>query len=99
MKLVRDKIPEIILKQGRTCSYRYADEKEFKKLLVDKLQEETKEYVENNNPEELADIIEVIKALAEQHNIRIDQLELTRKKKAEERGAFTKRIVLEKWEN
>lgn len=45
--------------------------------------------------EELADILEVIYAIAEAKGVTIEELEAIRAKKAEERGAFKERILLE----
>ena len=59
-KLVRDKITDIIEADGRIAKYRILDENEYRRELNKKLQEEVKEYLEDNNVEELADIVEVI---------------------------------------
>ena len=59
-KLVRDKITDIIETDGRIAKYRILDDNEYRQELNKKLQEEVKEYLEDNNVEELADIVEVI---------------------------------------
>lgn len=67
-KLVRDRIPEIILNSGKTCHTRILDTEEYLHELHTKLKEETKEYYEAKDDssaiEELADLLEVIRALA-----------------------------------
>ena len=55
-----------------------------------------KEYLEDNNVEELADIVEVIYAILDSKNVSIDEFETIRKLKVEKRGAFKKKIFLEK---
>lgn len=95
-KLVRDKIPEIIEKSGKTVIVEILDDISYKKLLDEKLQEELKEYLCSGSVEELADIAEVIYAILDYKNISIDEFESIRKGKAEERGAFKDRMLL--WE-
>lgn len=59
-KLIRDRIPEIIQRKGTTPITHTADDKEYQHRLEKKLQEEVNEFLKYNNPEELADIIEVV---------------------------------------
>jgi len=95
-KLVRDKIPEIIGKAtGKKPKLRKATEKEYFESLKQKLKEEMEEFLHDNNPEELADIMEIIYALAEHKKITKQQLEEMRKQKAKKRGGFKKRLILE----
>jgi len=98
MKLIRDKVPEIVAKSGKKAITHVADEAEYKKLLAQKLQEEVDEYKNVPHAEELADIIEVVYALAQQHGKSPADLEQIRKDKAEKRGAFTKKIILDRTE-
>ena len=94
MKLVRDKIPEIIKKEGKKPIIRkVSSAEEYLKLLLEKLDEEVTEYQISRKPEELADIIEVCYALANTHRLSPAKLEQMRSKKAKERGTFSKRIV------
>lgn len=94
-KLVRDKIPEIIKAEGKQVKTRILDDEEYRKELNKKLQEEVKEYLEDNNVEELADIVEVIYGILNSMNIPVEKFEKVRKEKAEQRGAFQNRIFLE----
>ena len=71
---------------------------EYINELNKKLQEETNEYLEDNNVEELADIVEVIYAILDLKNVSIDEFETIRKSKVEKRGAFKNKIFLEKEE-
>lgn len=97
MKLVRDKIPEIMKAKGQEVHMHIATEEEYKKFLEAKLREEVAEYLTDKSPDELADILEVLYTLAKQASITPEQLEQKRKMKQEERGGFDKRIILEKW--
>ena len=94
-KLVRDHIPDIIQKGGKSCQTRTLSDEEYVRELVKKLQEEVDEFAEQPDVEELADILEVVKALSETLNTDIDQVESVRKNKAQDRGAFENKIYLE----
>lgn len=95
-KLVRDKIPEIINNDNRVAVTRILDNEEYLKELNTKLQEEVKEYLEDNNVEELADIIEVIYGILDSKNVSKEEFEKVRLEKVNKRGAFKQRIFLEK---
>ena len=64
IKLSRDFIPELCKKKNFAATFYVADDVEYRTRLRDKLQEEVDEYLEDNNLEELADILEVVHALA-----------------------------------
>lgn len=93
-KLVRDRIPEIIEATGKHCATEILSEKDFLKILENKLDEEVTEYHYDQSVEELADIVEVVYAIAKAHGFSLEQLEAVRAKKAGERGCFEKRILL-----
>ncbi|MBS5854337.1 MAG: nucleoside triphosphate pyrophosphohydrolase [Clostridium sp.] len=94
-KLVRDKIIDIIEADGRIAKYRILDDNEYRQELNKKLQEEVKEYLEDNNVEELADIVEVIYGILNSMEVSIKEFEKIRINKQEKRGAFEKKIYLE----
>ncbi len=94
-KLVRDKIPQIIESKGETAITHIAEEREFREKLREKLDEEIEEFDKNPSAEEMADIQEVLQALAEVHGIKWDRVKELQKKKAQERGGFTQRIILD----
>jgi predicted house-cleaning noncanonical NTP pyrophosphatase (MazG superfamily) len=96
MKLVRDKIPELIEADGKKPITHTAKDKEYVEELIKKLYEELKEFENEYKTEELLDLLEVIYAIAETHKISIEELEKLREKKAKERGRFTKKIILDK---
>jgi len=95
-KLVRDKIPEIIKQKGENPITHIANDEEYWEKLKEKLEEEVKEFLENSNQEELVDILEVIYAIQDFKKINKEKLENLRKKKAEERGRFKNKIILDK---
>lgn len=59
-KLVRDRIPEIIEADGKTCTWETLSEVAYIQLLDEKLNEELAEYQESKSLEELADLLEVV---------------------------------------
>ncbi|MGW5415497.1 nucleoside triphosphate pyrophosphohydrolase [Actinomadura geliboluensis] len=93
-KLVRDRIPEIIRASGREPETRVADSGEHAARLRAKLVEEVGEYIASGDPGELADVLEVVHALAATGKITPADLERRRSAKAAERGAFNDRVIL-----
>lgn len=93
-KLVRDRIPEIILASGRRCSTEILPADKYLELVDAKLDEELSEYHKDQNIEELADLLEVIRAAAIARGYSLEELERVRAEKAAERGGFEKRILL-----
>ena len=91
-KLVRDKIPELFDVKPTYI----ADDEEYMVELVKKLQEEVDEYVSDRTVEELADILEVVHALAEAHGSSVAAVHTIREAKARERGAFKRKIIWSK---
>lgn len=93
-KLVRDKIPEIIEANGESAEIEILDDQRFLQQLHEKLFEEANEFVEEDSVEELADLMEVIYAIARLRGIDLEEVEKVRKEKAQKRGAFEKKIFL-----
>ena len=94
-KLVRDRIPEIIENSGKTAHTHLLSDEEYIAELDRKLGEEYAEYQADKNIEELADMLEVIYAIAKARGTSVEELERVRKEKAEKNGAFEKKIFLE----
>lgn len=93
-KLVRDRIPEIITADGKTCRTEVLQQEQYLAMLDAKLIEELAEYQESKSMEELADLLEVIHAVAAARGSSFEEVEAIRKKKAEKRGGFNDRIML-----
>ncbi|MEE1748724.1 nucleoside triphosphate pyrophosphohydrolase [Streptomyces sp. JV184] len=95
-KLVRDLIPQIIRASGVEPMAYVVDPEEYRERLRHKLSEEVNEFLSADNStaaEELADVLEVVHALALDLGITLDRLEELRAQKAEERGGFAGRVV------
>ncbi len=93
-KAIRDKIPEIIEKDGFSCNVETMSDEKFLVEMEKKLSEEVAEYQNDKNPEELADILEVVYRIAKLRGISKEELEKIRIKKLEERGGFEKNLFL-----
>lgn len=95
-KLIRDKIPEIMKTQGMIVNERVMEQAEFEKRLKEKLLEEAQEVHDTDSSEELieelADILEVIYALAQAGGISLDKINEKRLSKRESKGGFDARI-------
>ena len=94
-KLVRDRIPEIIEIDGKKPITHILDEATYLSELDRKLNEECAEYQESKSLEELADMLEVMYAIAEARGYSVAELEAVCKEKAAERGGFRDRIYLD----
>ena len=94
-KLVRDKIPEIIAAQGKTCKTRILGHDEYIAKLEEKLGEELSEYLESKEPEELADLMEVMDALIVATGHTKEEILAIQAQKRAARGGFEKKILLE----
>lgn len=98
-KLVRDNIPEIIKNNGENPIISILDDKRYKEELEKKLFEEYNEVLEASGMdriEELADMLEVIIALAKLENKTLNDVIDVQKQKVKKRGAFDEKIYLEK---
>ena len=98
-KLVRDKIPNIIKEQGETPVVKVLNEIEYKNELEKKLYEEYKEVIEttgDNRVEELADMLEVIRALANLENKNLNEVISIAEKKMKSVVLLKKNFFLKK---
>lgn len=93
-KLVRDRIPGIILEAGKTPRVDRLSENAYRDALRAKLHEEMDEFLASGAPEELADILEVIYAIAHEDGLTPADLETLRVTKREARGGFDRRLYL-----
>ena len=99
-KLVRDNIPDIIINNGEVPIIRILSNKEYKQELEKKLYEEYQEVLNTTTGderiEELADMLEIIIALAKLEDKTLDDVVEVAKTKRLKRGGFDKKIYLEK---
>ena len=93
-KLIRDKIPQIIEVTGKIAIVEKVFDEAYVTLLNQKLTEELQEYLDSNDVEELADLVEVIYAILDHRNISIKDFESIRLNKVLTRGAFKKQLLL-----
>lgn len=97
--LVRDRMPERIQKLGGYATARILTSDEHLEQLKCKLKEEAEEVCNATDlkelKEEIADVMEVLYALAKKHGLRFDHIEQTRLQKREERGGFKRGTFVE----
>ena len=91
-KLVRDKIPQIIMSDGKIPIVRTLSDEEYLTELDRKLDEEVAEYQADKSLEEMADVLEVLFAICEARGHSIDELMKVRDEKREKRGGFKEKI-------
>jgi predicted house-cleaning noncanonical NTP pyrophosphatase (MazG superfamily) len=97
-KLVRDRIPEIIQSEGHRPVTRVLDDGSYRQALLAKLIEEAQEAshaTADNLPGELADVLEVLRALTVTAGMSWPQLLALAEDKRSRRGGFGRRIFLE----
>ena len=97
-KLVRDRIPEIIQKEGNTADIIILSEESFKQAIKEKLIEEATEVCNADNRDdilnELADLQEVMDTIKQLYNINTLEVNTIQAVKALQRGKFEKRLYL-----
>lgn len=94
-KLVRDHIPDLIRAKGEAVVTHVADEAEYWQKLKEKLREEAEEFIKDETAEELADLLEVINAIIVTKHFRLEDIQALQAKKAQERGGFFGRVILD----
>ena len=97
-KLIRDNIPEIIKNTGGISKISILSDEDYKRALHVKMAEEVKELTDAQNCDEilneLADIEEVVHAIAKNNGIPMKEVEKQRKEKVVKRGGFKKKLFL-----
>lgn len=97
-KLIRDRIPEIIAKDGNTADIIILSEESFKQAIKEKLIEEATEVLNADNRDEvlseLADLQEVMDTIKQMYNINTLEVNTIQAVKALQRGKFEKRLYL-----
>lgn len=93
-KLVRDKIPEILEGKGIKYTTATLSDEAYLDCLDSKLFEEVTEYDMDKTQEEIADVLEVLMAIADARGYKWSDILAIQEKKREERGGFAKKILL-----
>lgn len=97
-KLIRDRIPEIIKKDGNTADIIILSDDEFKQAVKEKLIEEATEVLKADNRDdvlnELADLQEVMDTIKQIYNINTLEVNTIQAVKALQRGKFEKKLYL-----
>ena len=93
-KLVRNRIPELIESQFEFPEYIILDDESYERMLVEKLDEEVREYHQDKTIEELVDILEVVIALCESRGFSKEELIKIYQNKHQEKGGFSDKIYL-----
>ena len=93
-KAVRDRIPEIIERDGKKPIIVALDDDEFLKELEKKLREEIDEYLRSKKIDELVDIEEVILRIIELRKVTGDNFTAMRIEKKREKGGFDSNLYL-----
>lgn len=96
-KLIRDKIPQIIKKEGDIGKVEVLSEKRYEEELRKKLIEEAKEASIAPKEEllnELADVLELVKSIGSLYKIQFRKIEEYQKAKRIKRGGFNKKLYL-----
>ena len=93
-KLVRDKIPDIIESSDKQAIWSIASDDVYYQKLKEKLVEELDEFLKSDAVDELADLVEVVEAMLATKLVTLSQFNDIRAKKNQQKGAFTKKIIL-----
>ncbi len=99
MKLVRDKIPDIIKENGAENDWEVTKctlQKEKLNYLLAKLKEETKELLKEPCIEEIIDVLEVAYTIGNELGYTDNVLNMCRETKKAYRGGFTEGFLLKK---
>lgn len=107
-KLVRDKVPEHIVKDDLVPVFHFATEEEYLAMLQKKLREEIEEFMDpahfqefmKGDYSELGDVLDVIDCLiragtGQAAHVGSPEVAIHRQEKAVMKGKFEKQIVLE----
>jgi len=94
--LVRDGVPELLAREGRLVRVERVSGRELCEALLAKVEEEVRELREAPSVEEVADVLEALKAVA-RHCLGVEwgAVEEVAGRKRVERGGFEKGLIAE----
>jgi predicted house-cleaning noncanonical NTP pyrophosphatase (MazG superfamily) len=93
-KLVRDKIPQIIIEGGKKPIFESLSGGKFKSKLFEKLTEEHAELISNINIDEIADMIEILLTIAKLEGHGEQEVLSYLYQKRSDRGTFDSGVFL-----
>lgn len=93
-KLVRDRIPEIMKKQGKNPVIKKVTDAEYLTYLYKKLREEVDELIADETAEEVADVLEVLHAICVHKGYSPQHVDQLKVEKAKSRGGFEMGFVV-----
>tara|TARA_R100000005_G_C4891601_1_gene138158 strand:+ start:258 stop:575 length:318 start_codon:yes stop_codon:yes gene_type:complete len=93
-KLVRDKIPQIIEEDGKSCIYSAVEGAALESYAKKKLREEIEEFLADPCAEEAGDVMEVFHLLCDIYDIKDSQIMASSTAKRVTRGGFNEGFVL-----
>jgi predicted house-cleaning noncanonical NTP pyrophosphatase (MazG superfamily) len=97
-KLVRDRIPEIIMRAGQKPIFRRVQGEELKQYAGAKILEEAKEFAQSGDLNELMDLLEAIYFRLQLEGISAQEAHRRMAERRHERGGFEGGVVLERVE-
>lgn len=93
-KLIRDKIPELVKKEGQVLNYATAENDElYVILLKNKLIEEVQEFINSGDILELVDVETVLQTLLKVAKVPEEKFKAAYAAKLETNGAFDKKLI------
>ena len=93
-KLIRDKVPELAKKDGQVVNYATAENEElYIILLKNKLIEETQEFLNSGNVQELVDVKAVISAILKAAHVTEEDFDKIYQEKLKTHGGFDKHYI------
>jgi predicted house-cleaning noncanonical NTP pyrophosphatase (MazG superfamily) len=97
-KLVRDKIPELIMRSGKRPVFCRVQGAELKQYADAKILEEAREFSQSGELDELVDLLEVIYFRLQLEGISAQEAHERMANKRQERGGFDGGVILERIE-
>ncbi len=97
-KLVRDKVPELIMRSGKRPVFHRVQGAELKRYADAKILEEAKEFAECGELDELVDLLEATYFRLQLEGVSAQEAHERMAKKRHERGGFDGGVVLDRVE-
>ncbi len=92
--IVRDRLPEMLEKEGRKCQVRVVGNDEALHYLAERLRGQVDEFLRAPMPIDAADMLEIMRAIIVKAGWNYDEIEAMRIGKLEDRGGFETNTIL-----